>query len=389
MKFTKMSLVTALLIGSSAFAIDNIKMSGDAKLFYSTDGKGDIDLFSKDDAMGQAALGFGISADLNNDVMAGAHLTALTTLGLQGQLVNNVWEGTNGVDDFYWFDQAWLATTKGNTTVAAGRMELDTPLVFSERWSVATNTFEAAVVKNQDIAGTTLVGAYVGGSNGAKENGATGVIAPVNTNGTSNFSQFYQGAYAVGAVNNSFEPLTAQAWYYNASHVGDAYWLQADIAMDGILAGVQYTGIDLDGAGLESSSAVAVMVGYEMKDMFMAKVSYSKVDTDADAGFNLSGSGMSSLYTESWWTFRVSQKDTTAYNLTIEAPVADIVDLGLYYTYADQEKATGSNDLSELTLTASKSFGSLDTSIAYINTVDGDQDADAVSTVQAFLTYNY
>jgi len=37
MKFTKMSLVTALLIGSSAFAIENTKVSGDVKLFYSAD----------------------------------------------------------------------------------------------------------------------------------------------------------------------------------------------------------------------------------------------------------------------------------------------------------------------------------------------------------------
>ena len=36
MKFTKMSLVAALLIGSSAFAIDNVKVSGDAKVYYST-----------------------------------------------------------------------------------------------------------------------------------------------------------------------------------------------------------------------------------------------------------------------------------------------------------------------------------------------------------------
>ena len=411
MKFTKMSLITALLIGSSAFAIDNIQVSGDAKLFYGTDDSANSDLFSKEKAIGQSAFGLGITADLKEGVTAGAHLTALTTLGLQTQLVNGVWEGTNGVDDSYWMDEAWLATTKGKTTVKIGRMALDTPLVFSEDWSVATNTFESAVVINQDIKDTTFVGAYVGGSNGAIEknhdkkddNGNPAlddkgkqikinkgfVVADMNKNGTTNFSQFYHGAYAAGVVNNSFKPVTAQAWYYDATHVGTAYWLQADLAMNGILAGLQYTGIDLDGVGAEASSAIAIMVGYELKDTVTAKISYSKVDKDADAGFNLSGSGMSKLYTESWYTFKVSQKDTTAYNLTVEAPIADIVDLGLYYTYADQDKATGGNDMKELTLTASKSFGSLDTSLAYVNTVSGNQDNDAVNTIQAFLTYNY
>ena len=386
MKFTKMSLVAALLVGSSAFAIDNVKVAGDAKLFYGTDDS-DKGLFSKDQAIGQAAVTIGLTADLADGVKTGAHLTALSTLGLETQLVNGVWEGTNGVDDSYWFDEAWVSKTIGNTTAKIGRMQLDTPLVFSESWSIATNSFEAAVLVNQDIKDTTVVAAYVGGSNGAAENTGASVISDMNANGNTNFSQFYKGAFTIGAVNNSYEPLTAQAWYYNATQTGKAYWLQADVATNGILAGVQYTGIDL--VGSEASSAVAVMVGYEMKDTFVAKVSYSKVAEDANAGFNLSGSGMSKLYTESWWTWIASQQDTTAYNLTIEAPVADIVDLGLYYTYADQEKETGANDLSELTLTASKSFGALDTAVAYVNTVAGNQDSDAVNTLQVFLTYNY
>jgi len=383
MKFTKLSLVAALLIGSSAFAVENIKVSGDAKIFYSTDDSG-AGLLDSDTALGQAGLGLGLSADLTEGVSAGTHLTVLSTLGLEKQLVMGVWEGTNGTSDYFWMDEAWIAGTTGNTTAKIGRMQLDTPLVFSETWSMATNTFEAAVVINQDLPDTTLVGAYVGGSNGAAENaGSAGmVIADVNANGTTNFSQFYNGAYAAGIVNNSFEPLTAQAWYYQATSVGSAYWLQADLNMGGILAGVQYTGIDLG----TSSSAVAAMVGYEMKDTFTAKLSYSMVDDAANAGFNLSGSGMSKLYTESWWSWLVSTADTTAVNLTVEAPIADIVDLGLYATMASND--TTNNDITEVTLTASKSYGPFDTSVAAIMT-DDDSNADAINTLQVFLTYNF
>jgi len=389
MKFTKMSLIAALLVGSSAFAVDNIEVAGNAKLFYSTDDSNNVDLFDKTNAFGQAALGLGVTADLADGVKAGTHLTALSTLGLQGQLVDGVWEGTNGVDDSYWFDEAWIAKTMGKTTVKIGRMQLDTPLVFSEDWSIAINSFEAAVVVNQDIQDTTIVGGYVGGSNGAKENTGGLVIANMNDKGNTNFSQFYQGAYTIGAVNNSYAPLTAQAWYYNASHILSAYWLQADLNLDGILAGAQYTATDFNDDNVDSTYAFAVMAGYEMKDTFVAKVAFSQVCEDGAAGANLSGSGMSKLYTESWYTWIAAQQDTKAYNLTLEAPVKDIVDLGLYYTYADQDEATGGNDLTELTLTASKSFGSLDTAVAYINTVAGNQDNDAVNTLQVFLTYNY
>jgi len=101
MKFTKLSLVAALLVGSSAFAIDNIKVSGDTKLFYSTDDSAGA-YFDKGTSIGQAGLGLGITADLTEGVSAGTHLTVLSTLGLEGQLVNGVWEATNGTDDSYW-----------------------------------------------------------------------------------------------------------------------------------------------------------------------------------------------------------------------------------------------------------------------------------------------
>ena len=380
MKLTKISLVAALLIGSSAFAIDNVKVSGDAKLFYSTDDSGD-GFFEKDKAMGQASLGLGLSADLDKNVKANVHLTALSTLGLEGQLVNNVWETTNGTTDSYWFDQAYLSAKVEKTTLNVGRMMLDTPLVYSETWSVAANSFEAAVLINSDLPDTTIVAAYVGASNGANEKGAGGVIAPFNANGTSNFSQFYQGAYAVGLINNSFKPLKAQAWYYNASHVATAYWIEGDLELNGILAGAQYTSTDLEGQ--DAGTAGALMVGYDLKDVATFKVAYSKVSSDNAAASNLSGSGSSKLYTAGWWTTLVNGIDTTAYSASVESSIKNIADLGLYVTKAEQ----GSNDAGEATLAVSKSFGNLDTSVAYIYT--NGFTTDDVNTLQVYLTYNY
>ncbi|MEK6659032.1 MAG: hypothetical protein AABY36_05065, partial [Campylobacterota bacterium] len=36
MRLTKLSLIAAMLIGSSVFAIENTKVSGNAKLYYGT-----------------------------------------------------------------------------------------------------------------------------------------------------------------------------------------------------------------------------------------------------------------------------------------------------------------------------------------------------------------
>ncbi len=398
MKLVKMSLVAALLVGSSAFAVENVKVSGDAKLFYATDDNhGNGDLFNKADSMAQFGLGLGITADLSDKVMAGAHYSVLSTLGVEGQLVNDVFEDTNNVTDYSWFDEAWLATTAGKTTFKAGRMQLDTPIVFSETWSAAVNTFEAAVAINTDLPDTTVVAAYVGGSNGGDVVTNPGVvIAPVNANGTSNFSQFYNGAYTVGIVNNSVEALTAQLWYYNATSVLDAYWLQADADLGGLLLGVQYTSQDASAFNdtFEAQTAMAVKVGYSNHKNLHAYIAYSSVDDAAgleNVGANLSGSGQSKLYTEAWWTYGyVSKSDTTAITFEIEYEADGIADFGFFYTMADGPETPANadaGDMTEITLTASRSYGGLDTTLAILNeTKDG---ADATMGVQAYFTYNF
>jgi imipenem/basic amino acid-specific outer membrane pore len=401
MKLVKMSLAAALLMGASAFAIDNTKVSGDAKVYYSTDDANNADLFNKEGAYAQAALGVGLTTDLLEGVSAGAHMTALSTLGLQGQLVNNVWEGTNGVDDYWWFDEAWMAASMGKTTLKAGRMALDTPLVFSEQWSIAHNTFEGAVLLNQDLPDTTLVAAYVGGSNGrsilgtnAPAVGVNNVVGAVNANGTTNFGQFYNGAYAFGVVNNSWKALTLQGWYYDATRVVQAYWLQADLNMEGLAFGAQYTGQEVQDATVpnaDSQDAFAVKLGYEA-DAFAISGAYSATGDKGpiNVGGNLIASGQSKLYTEAWWNYGyITQVDTTAFNVAATADLSGF-GVGAYYTSADQSSDAGDNDMSELTLEVTKSFGPLDTGLYYIMTDAEDQNGgDSYNTVQAYLTLNF
>ena len=442
-----MSLLAATLIAATAMAaeetattetestyagISNIKVSGDAKLNYATwDGENDEKLFDKPSAAGQAGASVGITADLTEGVSAGVTMNALSSLGLQNNLVSNVWEGTTantagpanlaGLNDQFWFSNAWIAGTTGKTTGKVGRMDLDTPLVFSETWSMYANTFEAAVLVNQDIPGTTLVGAYVGGSNGS-EGGSIGdqnaagtrgnvsygsVLAGGQDNVNSPFHSFYEGAYAAGAINNSWEPLSVQAWYFQAQHTLSTYWLQADLNIVGLDLGAQFVGIDTSAStatGDTSNSAFALKVGYEMKDMFTVAAAFSQTGTNdqgTGAGFNLAASGQSKLYTSAWWNSQiVARVDTSAINFTATTPEAlTYVGLGLYVTQATVgENGTGADkkeDVMEVTLTASKSFGPLDTSLVYILTdqedanFDTDGKAQSFNTVQAYLTYNF
>ena len=407
MKLVKMSLLAATLIASSAFAIDNVKVDGDTKLFYSTwDGANGETLFDQGSAMGEASLRLGVTADLTEGVSGGATLYAISTLGLYNNLVGATWTG--GLHDNFWFGEAWLAGTYGKTTGKIGRMELDTPMVFTETWSVVPNTFEAAVLINQDIPGTTLVGAYVGQSNDIVVNGTGTDILPgtgAEDARSDVFSSFYQGAYALGAVNNSWEPLMVQAWYFQAQHLLSSYWVQGDLNIIGLDFGLQVAGTTETAAlSDQSNSAFAGKVGYSMKDTFTVSAAFSQTDdgaTTTAAASNLAGSGQSKMYSEAWWNYGyVGRPDTTAINVTATTPEElTWANLGLYLTQTTTKDgfAVGTDtEMMEVTLEAAKSFGPLDVGLYYImtdatdqNIKFGDTEGSAYSTVQAYLTYNF
>jgi len=430
MNLLKLTLATSLLLASSAFAISHVKVAGNAKLFYSTNDTNHA-LFNAKNSTAQASLHLGILADLAPDISAGSGVTALSMLGLKPQLASSTWEGTNGTADSYVVNTAWLAGTFSKTTGKIGRMLLDTPLIFSENWSTMTNSFEGVTLINRDLANTTLLAAYIGGSNGTSfynQNGNTHLDfshnPAVEINGKngladriqavkngSTFSQFYNGVYAVGAINNSIKPLKLQAWYYNAPQYIQAWWLEADFNTDGLIVGAQYAGVHYDFDQItqnlrDSNDGYAFKLGYKIKNIATITGAISQIgknNNNLGVGGNLAELGNnaeSKLYTEAWWNFGyVTRANTTAENLTITSAVDGLFDLGVYYIHASRPGfAISGTDLSyrggskvpvtdnghddgnmnELTVTADKSFKA------------GDQNNNVgYSTLQAYLTYNF
>jgi hypothetical protein len=396
MKLAKLSLAAIVALSVSAFAeVENVKFSGDAKLYYGTDDSGNNDLFDKDGAYGQAAATIAVTADLADGVAGKLSVTGLSTLGLENNLVSATWAGyEGGVESQWWVSEAWLAKTFGNTTIKVGRQELDTPLAFTETWNIAKNTFDAAVLLNSDLPETTLVAAWVGRGNGANGGVVRGVV-----NGTDPFDTYVkEGAYAVAAITKLIPMTTAQVWYYNVVDVADAWWLQADVNLEdvseGLTAGAQYGFIDVDGVS-DDTSGFALKLGYKMDNLKLC-AAYSSTDEDgpvrlANTATGLGDMSQSKLYTEAWWNYGyVSANDVDSYMLRAAYSMEDVADFMAQYTAADAGKKSMVEDMNEFTLTASKSFGNLNTTLAYIYTDADDQnDGDSYNTVQVYLNYNF
>ena len=440
MKFAKLSLAAIMAMGIAANAAD-VKVDGDVKLFYGTDdadyanamhGNAGGDLFGQSNSYGDAAVRVGLTAeDLPGGLTGRISTTYLTTMGLEGRLVSNVWAGGPSLDGI-WFDEMYLkGTVLDKTTVIVGRQKLDTPMVFSENWNIVTNTYDAAVAVDQHIEKTALVAAWVWRSNvngaltvsngdGSFNDGFTTYpgVGAVGANGLQN------GAYAFGVVTSLIPMTTAQAWYYSVDSVADAYWLQADVTPEfgsdfKLELGVQFAGTmvadsvyALSGttANQQDDATVwAVKVGGEFNG-FKLSGAYSSSDV-GNLGFCNVGGDQSKLYTEAWWNYGyVSMPDTDAYNITAEYSWADVADFGAYYTHTEFNGNDGDpflnvglmpqgiakdDKMDEFALVASKTFGAFDTSVAYVYTdadnqnVDANGNSDSYNTLQVYVTYNF
>ncbi len=379
MKFTKLSLIAALAV-TTAMAGD-AKISGDVKVFYETDDSGTNDFFEQGGSFGDAAVSLDYSREVTDGVTLNLGVTGISTLGLESDLVSNTWIShgtTNPVGDVVWLDTANMVLNMGKTTAVVGRQELDTPFFRSEKWNIAANTFDAAVLVNSDIPETTLVGAWVGRGNGT----AGQTVSLKNENFGGGLRGFAAGltggvanpAYAAGIINKSIPNTTLQAWGYKIPKVATAQWVQADIAATKeVSVGLQYAGSDLHatGAGASGSAyAYATKVGYAAGPL-SASAAYSKA-SNRNGGVEISNiatghtiGSESNLYTEAYWNYgHVGAQGAEAFagDLAYDMGAAQV---GV--RYVDSHATNAARDLQEASLTLSTKVGPLNADLAYIN----------------------
>lgn len=357
MKLGKLSLVAIMALGTSAFAIDNIKVSGEAKLWYQTSetagsnqaATNSLDFFENGtNSMAEVALTLGATADLLPNLSAGVSVVALSTLGLENNLVGqvpaarvnaaNVSAGAAALDDQSWARELYLAYTMGKTTAKIGRQELATPLAFTEKWNVVDNTFEAVVLLNNDLPDTTLVGVWVGKHNGAASNTTVVNGGVFNTFGT-------EGAYAAGAINKSLPGITMQGWYYNVCNVADAYWLQADAKlMDNMIElGAQFANMDPKAAATKDTSiyAVKAAVNVANSNFYAAYSSASDTGSTTSNFSNVSTGDKSMIYTALGSIYmdgeHTTKSDTDAWKIGASTKMVPGVTLSASYGEAETD----------------------------------------------------
>lgn len=413
MKKTLISVAAAsLMMGTVASADVDVDIGGQAVVYYQTWNKIGIDgdLFDQTISAANAGLQVNANADLGNGFGAGGQISALGTLGLEHNLVNNTMQtgDHSSADPLNSFAVSKIyATYKlGQTTIKAGRQELPkalSPFAFSEGWNVFKNTFEAALAINTDLPDTTIVAAYVSGGNSS--------LTPVTSgNSMSNFAAIAGGAYMLTAQNASLPMTTLTGSYYHVSSgsgTGDAgpsdtvgadmFWIDAKLAGKDMPLGLnvsgQYGNISPNDGALDDTTAMGLMVGGKISQ-FTASLAYTSVDDGAASIQNTTGV-KTPLYTQMVLNQNYIKRDSDTIVARLGMGLGDAGALGLNYNMSDVGKnghSAGVSDAtySELDLVYKTKIAGINMFAAYIyQTTDADIEEDNGSFVRVWGRYAF
>jgi hypothetical protein len=277
-KIIKLSLAAALAATAmNAAVVDNVKMSGNAKLFYETNDNtagASEGLFNQNTSKGQVLLTVAASANVG-PVKANVRHQTLTTAGLENSVVHTV-QSTGVTDTQNYTDIANLSTTIGGTTLISGKQELNTPLCFTEKWNVTSNTFDANVLVNTTlIPNTTLIYADVKTTNGDQAGKGS-----LNANGK--FDTLIDANMV--AASTTIAGVATNVYYYDLSEAnGDARhldasatWIDASTKVAGVNLKAIYTEIEVD-ATTNTNDAHALSASTKVAGLNVF-AAYSKVN---------------------------------------------------------------------------------------------------------------
>jgi len=263
------AVVTAMALTTAVSALEDIKVSGKAKLWYETWDKGDASLFNKDNAVAQQTFELGMTGKQGN-VGFGAKIIDASEFKVLGNARDNT------ADDGLTVSEMYITAPMGSkTTLKIGKQQIQTPFAFSENWMSVPNTFNAALIVSKVTDNLTLVGAYVGQGN------TDNTTFKVSDNGR--FTT-YMGTDTFAAVAHyKTKAFSANFYAYELSSIANAFWLDAGAKLGPValkVIGAQVMGSDSNGVG--DTTGLAISAGMKAGSFSLSLAASNVSDGDAD-----------------------------------------------------------------------------------------------------------
>jgi len=224
MRKLNLSLTVVAILATtstSAMADIDLKTSGQAVFYAQTlDSQGSHELFeSGRTSRATAGLQLNVNGDLGNDFDLGLQGVALGTLGLDNNIVGaSMQTAKTGALNGAQLSKLFISKKINNSIIKLGRQELPkalSPFAFSEKWNVFSNTFDAALMVNQDIIDTTIIAGYLSNGNGHLD-GTAPALVDLGTYHKIGES----GAYMITVANKSLKEFQPTVSYYQLPNTG-------------------------------------------------------------------------------------------------------------------------------------------------------------------------
>lgn len=320
--------VAAMALSTTASALEDIKVNGQAKLWYETNdvgvGANSNSLFENKagGTSGEIVFKLGVTGKQGN-VGFGATIYQTTDLGLTGEALTATRSDTTDSDMF--LGEVYVTAPMGSmTSLKLGRQELNTPFLFTETWNALPNTFDAAVVTVKPMAELSLVAMYVGADN------TNGILATDGwkVDGETR-TDIYGGALVAGALYKD-SAFDANFWYTNIGNYNgisvtpttsgetlSAYYLDAGTKVADVALRAYATTVDGSDSA-KSTEAYALSAGTKVGDFDLFAAASTVTDDGDHTVANISTANKKSfLPTEGVYTdgLYVAQQDSTAFKV--------------------------------------------------------------------------
>jgi hypothetical protein len=353
--------VAAMALTTTASALEDIKVSGQAKVWYETDNAGAVptatdstDLFDKTGSTGEVTFKVDMTGKQGN-VGFGASIVQTGTMGLAGNLVSKTRSGaaaTTPVDGDMFVNEMYITAPVGSQTLLKfGKQELQTPLAFTETWASVNNTFDAAVAINNSIDNLTLIAAFVGQGNGP--------VTSLSNVHAGTYAGNSGGTYAVAALYKN-DMFSANLWAYDLESIAKAYWIDASTKVGPAKVTGIYASVNPDATGAKTTNAYALAAAGEVSGIKLSAAFSDVNDGATNVGNTATGSKKTKLPTMGVYTDGkfVAQPGSTAYKVKAAGSALGL-GLALQYVNNDNDIAATKAALtsSEIDLIISKKLG--------------------------------
>lgn len=276
------------------------KFSGQGVFYYQTMKVDDVNFFDQDAASANAGIQLrAVNKDLFAGVGAGVELSGIGTLGLDEDVVSYPMQSLDSGLNGGWVSQLYLTYGFGNTAIKVGRQELPkslSPFAYSEDWNVFKNTFDAALVVNNDIPNTTIALAYVKNANWNGTASSDDWLGEYrNFYNINDFNSVADGAYMLTVQNKSIDNTTLTGSFYEIKDLGKIFWADGQYDASSFNVGLQGGVFNADGNGDWKAYGIKAGTSFGPVNLMAA---YSVLDPKYSGWMYQVGGTTSPLYTD-------------------------------------------------------------------------------------------